>query len=541
MTTVGITDEHNRHNHIDTIVSYAILPDVFTTIGAHVARDSSPQSSKRAVPDLDVIVVGAGLSGIAAAYRLQLVSGLTFEILEARHAIGGTWDLFRYPGIRSDSDMQTLGFGFRPWTGNHAIASGEDIRNYIVDTARAFGIEKTITFGRRVTSARWSSDEAMWTLEVARSDGWTEIRTCRFLYMGSGYYDYGQGHLPQWPGMETFQGQWVHPQHWPADLDYSGKRVVVIGSGATAITLAPAMAETAAQVTMLQRSPTYVVARPGVDTIANGLRRVLPGKAAYGLARWKNILLSMYLFRFSRRRPAKARAMIQARARRALGDGFDMAHFTPRYDPWDQRICLVPDGDLFDSLKAGKITIVTDTIASFTPTGIHLESGDELAADIVVTATGLKVQMMGGARIVVDGCCIDLSKRLTYKGMMFQDVPNLVYALGYTNASWTLKCELTAAYFARLIKHMRAKGLDTFAAHHEGPAPEARSALDLTSGYVQRAADVLPKQGSRHPWRVHNNYVRDLMATRFSGLADDAMQFGRVARKVDAEKAAQNG
>lgn len=474
---------------------------------------------------LDVVVVGAGLSGVAAAHYLRReCPGETFLILEGRDAIGGTWDLFRYPGVRSDSDMFTLGYSFRPWTSDAAIAQGPAIRDYIRETARDEGVLPHIRFGHRVVSADWDSQRALWTVEAVHA-GQPVRFACRFLFFCSGYYDYGQGHDPQWPGREQFGGRVVHPQQWPEDLDYAGKRVVVIGSGATAITLLPSLAARAAHVTMLQRSPSYIIAIPGRDAIGRALQAALPRRLAYWLVRWKNILLSTLLFQLSRRRPAAMRRWLvrQAQAR----SGVEARHLQPRYDPWDQRLCVDPDAGLFRALRSGKASIVTDQVEAFTPGGLRLASGEELPADIVVTATGLKLKMLGGARLTLDGQPVRIQDALSYKGMMLSGVPNLAWSMGYTNASWTLKCELIARQVCRLLNHMRAHGYDACVPVPRGDVGATRVALDLSSGYVQRAAAELPRQGTRKPWRVHQNYLRDLLALKFAPLADGALRFVR--------------
>jgi cation diffusion facilitator CzcD-associated flavoprotein CzcO len=487
----------------------------------------------------DVIVVGAGLSGIGQAYHLQTrCPDRSYAILEAREALGGTWDLFRYPGIRSDSDMHTLGFSFRPWTAAKAIADGETIRAYLDETARAHGINRRIRYGMRVTAAAWSSEEAHWTVTASGPAGAVVTMTCGFLCLCSGYYDYARGHAPVFPCAGSFAGRIVHPQFWPADYDDAGKRVVVIGSGATAMTLVPALAGTAAHVTMLQRSPTYVVARPGEDALANGLRRWLPGKVAHGLTRWKNVLLGQFFYGYARGYPVRVKKRLLAMMRGHLGPDYDIAtHFTPRYDPWDQRLCLVPDGDLFDALKSGRADVVTDTIGRFTPGGIRLASGRELEADIIVTATGLELKLAGGVAFTVDGAVVDLAKALQYKGMMFSDVPNLAYTFGYTNASWTLKAELVAAYVCRLLNTMRKRGLRQATPFNDDAAMAVEPAVDLTSGYIRRAAATLPKQGTRRPWRLHQNYARDLIALRF-GSVDKAMRFSNPSSAIQAKRSA---
>ena len=478
------------------------------------------------VPDFDVLIVGAGLSGIGAAYHLQdKCPRKTLAILEARSAIGGTWDLFRYPGVRSDSDMHTMGYRFRPWREPKSIADGQSILRYIRETAEETGIDRKIRFHHPVARASWSSPDAQWTVEANGPDG-PVCLTCNFLFMCSGYYEYAAGYMPGWPGMDRFTGRIVHPQQWPEDLDYSGQRVVVIGSGATAVTLVPAMADTAAHVTMLQRSPTYIVTRPSKDVIANWLHRVLPARVAYGLGRWKNILLQMYLYNLARRKPDATRKTILKFAQKQLGPDFDVGkHFSPRYNPWDQRLCLVPDGDLFAAIRSGKASVVTDEIESFTENGIRLRSGGELRADVIVTATGLKMRLMGGVELVVDSRAVDLAKTMTYKGMMSSDVPNLAMALGYTNASWTLKCDLTSDYVCRLLNFMDRHGYAYCTPRQHDPSVTEEPALSFTSGYVQRALPSLPKQGSKKPWRLNQNYALDLMALRFGKVDDGTVQF----------------
>ncbi len=480
---------------------------------------------------LDVLIVGAGLSGIAAAYHLgRRLPGKRFAILEARERIGGTWDLFRYPGVRSDSDMQTLGYSFRPWTGHRALADGPSIAAYVRETARQFGIDGRIRFRHRVTRAAWCSEEALWTVEVDR-DGTPLRLRCRFLFLCSGYYDYASGYRPDWPGLDRFGGRLVHPQFWPDDLDHAGRRVVVVGSGATAVTLVPALAETAGHVTMLQRSPTYVVSRPAVDAFSVGMHRRLPARLADAVVRWKNVLQTIYFYRLARRQPDRAKAAILGMAQKQLGKDYDVGtHFTPRYKPWDQRLCLVPDGDLFEAIRSGRASMETDTIDTFTETGIRLASGRHLAADIVVTATGLNVKLMGGAAVTVDGTPVDVGRCLSYKGMMFSGVPNLALALGYTNASWTLKCELTAAYVCRLLAHMDRRGYEICTPDRGAETGEDAPALDLTSGYIRRAAHLLPKQGRGKAWVPRQNYIADLAAMRFGRIEDGAMRFARARR-----------
>jgi len=490
----------------------------------------------------DVLIVGAGLSGIGAACHLTInCPGKTYAVLEGRDRLGGTWDLFRYPGIRSDSDMYTLGYSFRPWREAKAIADGPAILNYVRETAEAYGVDRHIRFQHRVKRASWSSADAAWTVEVERGPDAEIVRlTCGFLLTCSGYYDYAGGYTPDFPGVGRFAGQVVHPQKWPEDLDYAGKRVVVIGSGATAVTLVPEMARRAGHVTMLQRSPTYVVSRPAEDAIANWLRRRLPAKLAYGLTRWKNVLLGMYFFNMSRKRPARVKQGIIDLVRGHLGAEYDVAtHFTPTYNPWDQRLCLVPDADLFEAIKAGTASVVTDHVASFTEHGLKLRSGAELDADIIVTATGLKLQLMSGIPISVDGERVDLTKTMSYKGMMYSGVPNLASAFGYTNASWTLKSDLTCEYVCRLLKHMDRRGYAQCTPRRAADVTEIPF-LDFTSGYVQRALDQFPRQGSKTPWKLHQNYAKDLVTLRFGKIEDGAMEFSRRERVVQAPSEAMS-
>ncbi len=484
-------------------------------------------------PDhVDVLIVGAGLSGIGAAYHLQeRCPGKSYAILEAREAIGGTWDLFRYPGIRSDSDMHTLGYRFRPWTDSKSIAEGPKILRYIRDTAREGGIDRRIRFNHRVVAAAWSSAEARWTVEAERTEtGETVTLTCDFLFVNSGYYRYDEGYTPEFPGIDRFGGRVIHPQHWPEDLDYVGKRVVVIGSGATAMTLVPAMAEDAAQVTMLQRSPTYVVSMPGEDGIAIGLRRFLPDKAVYAIVRWKNVFLQGVSYRLSRKRPELMKKLLRKGVIKALPPGYDVdTHFKPRYNPWDQRLCLVPDADLFRALGDGSAEIVTDRIETFTEGGIELESGRELEADIVITATGLNLLFLGGMRITIDGEEPDIARALTYKGMMLNDLPNFAYTLGYTNASWTLKADLTSEYICRLLNHMDAAGYRICQPQVTDSSVTEEPLLDFNSGYVLRSLDHLPKQGSKEPWKLRQNYPVDLRMLRHGPIADGTMRFSSPA------------
>jgi cation diffusion facilitator CzcD-associated flavoprotein CzcO len=488
---------------------------------------------------VDVLIVGAGLSGIGAAHHLQAnCPGKSYAILEARDAIGGTWDLFRYPGIRSDSDMYTLGYSFRPWREAKSIADGTDILGYVRDTAREAGIDRHIRFDHRVVRAEWSASDARWTVEVARgAAGDTVTMTCGFLFTCTGYYRYDEGYTPEFPGLEDFGGQLVHPQHWPEDLDCTGKRIVVIGSGATAVTLVPALAEQAAHVTMLQRSPSYVLSLPGRDPIADLLRRLLPAKVAYALVRWKNVAVTTAFFQLSRRLPNVVKKLIRKGVEAQLPEHFDVEkHFTPRYNPWDQRVCLVPDGDLFTALSAGRASIATDRIASFTETGIRLESGEELPADVVVTATGLNLLALGGMDLAVDGEDVVLSEHLGYKGMMISDVPNMALSIGYTNASWTLKCDLTCEYVCRLLNHMDEHGHRQVTARRGDGALETRPFIDLKSGYIERSISQFPQQGLKAPWRLYQNYARDIIMLRYRSLEDDALEFSSPAPAAVAQE-----
>ena len=484
-----------------------------------------------AAESFDVVVVGAGLSGIAAAHYLRsLCPGRSFVLLEGRDAIGGTWDLFRYPGIRSDSDMYTLGYNFKPWREAKAIADGPSILNYVRETARENDIEPHIRYGHKVVSASWSSEDAAWIVE-AQKDGKAVRIACNFLFLCGGYYDYDQGYTPEFPGLSTFKGSFVHPQHWPEGLDYAGKRVVVIGSGATAVTLVPEMAKTAAQVTMLQRSPTYVVSRPAEDAFANWLRGHLPAKLAYQIVRWRNVLFGMYFYNLARKKPQAVKANIVKMVREQLGPDYPVEqHFTPTYNPWDQRLCLVPDADLFHAIKAGRASVVTDQIETFTKDGLKLKSGETLKADVIVSATGLNLKVLNGVDLTVDGRHIDPAKVLSYKGMMYEGVPNLASSFGYTNASWTLKCDLTCEYVTRLLNHMKATGNRQVTPVNTDPDIEQQPWLDFSSGYVQRAIGKFPKQGSKAPWKLHQNYALDLMNLRYAKLEDGVLRFSNRAR-----------
>ena len=512
-----------------------------TTTHWHAVADAAAPSVRAAAnPNFtDVLIVGAGLSGIGAAYHLsQDCPSLSYAILEGRESMGGTWDLFRYPGIRSDSDMFTLGYSFRPWASGNAISDGQTILDYIRDTAREFGIDRSIRFNHKVVAADWDSATARWTVTVRRTLGslQDEVRlTCRFLYMCSGYYDYDQGHAPAWPDMEQYQGRMVYPQFWPQDLDYKDKRVVVIGSGATAVTLVPSMIDQAKHVTMLQRSPTYILSIPAHDALADGLRRVLPAGLAHRLVRAKNVGLMVFMYNASKRFPKLVRNIVIGLGHRQAGGKLDRKHLTPRYNPWDQRLCIVPNADLFKAVRAGRASVETDEIARFTPDGLVLKSGKQLQADIVVSATGLKIKMVGGIALSVDGKPVDLADTVWYKGMMFSGVPNFAMSFGYTNASWTLKAELIAKYICRLLNRMDANGDDTCVAYADEDT-ELEQAVDLSSGYIQRAARIMPKQGNKRPWKVHQNYLRDIALFRFGKLEDGALRFERRRTAADSAR-----
>ena len=475
---------------------------------------------------VDVLIVGAGLSGIGAACRLRRDRpGTSMAILEAREAMGGTWDLFRYPGIRSDSDMFTLGFSFMPWEDAKAIADGPSIRRYIETTAHEHGVGELVRFGHAVESASWSTPDACWTVRARRGGELVQL-TCSFLYMCTGYYRYSSGHTPSFEGLEDFEGQVVHPQHWPDDLDVAGRRVVVVGSGATAVTLVPSLATDAEHVTMLQRTPSYIVSLPSRDPLADRLRQHLPARRAYDVVRWKNVLLTMGSYQLSRRAPRAMKALVRKGLIKELPPDFDVAtHFTPPYDPWDQRLCVVPDGDLFAAVRSGRASVVTGQIERFTPKGLLLRSGDELAADVVVTATGLVVQVLGGARLDVDGRVVEPAQTVAYKGMMFSGVPNMAMAMGYTNASWTLKCDLIAEYVVRLLDHMDRRGYRSVTPVEPPASMPRRPFIDLTSGYIQRALAHIPSQAARAPWRVHQNWLLDRRLYRRSPLEDEGVVF----------------
>ncbi len=488
-----------------------------------------------AVEHLDVLVMGAGLSGIAAGHYLQAdAPWATYAIFEARDAIGGTWDLFRYPGVRSDSDMYTLGYSFRPWEDEHAIAEGDAIRRYVVDTAKEEGIDSHIRFGHRVLAADWSTEDARWRITAERTDTGEQFElTCGFLFSCAGYYRYDRGYRPDFEAVDTYQGTIVDPQFWPADLDVAGKKIVVIGSGATAITLVPSLAQRGAQVTMLQRSPTYVASVPQKSPIAKVLRKVLPDRMVGTILRWVMATGTQGFYQFSQRYPGAVKRGVRKAQERMLPKGYPIdPHFTPSYNPWDQRFCVVPDADLFKAIKAGTASIVTDHVDRFTDGGIRLRSGEELSADIVVMATGLDLIFAGGLDLRTDGEPVDLSTRLTYKGMMLEDVPNFVAVIGYTNASWTLKAELTCGYAMRLLNRLHETGLRQCTPRNSDSTVTHERLLSLSSGYVVRAADRFPQQGSKFPWQVHQSYLRDFQAMRMKGIDDGVMSFTNRKRST---------
>ena len=478
----------------------------------------------------DVIVIGAGLSGIGAGYRLQTrCPNKRYIILEGRAEIGGTWDLFRYPGVRSDSDMATFSFPFRPWRKSQVIADGPSILHYLRETAQEFGIDRHIRFRQRVLSATWSSDDARWTVEAQGKTGETLRYTCDFLYGCTGYYRYDAGYEPEFPGAERFGGQVVHPQHWPEDLDYVGKRVVVIGSGATAVTLIPAMAEKAAHVTMLQRSPSYMLTLPGHDPLAELMKRVLPERASLRLVRWKNILVSIAIYQISRHAPDFARRALRAGAVKVLPQGYEVdKHFNPRYLPWDQRLCIMPDSDFYKAISTGTASVVTAEIDTFTERGIRLKSGEELEADIIVKATGLRMLALGGVRLTVDGTPIEPGREFIYKGTMLSNVPNFAFCIGYTNAAWTLRADLASTYVCRVLNHMDRHGYHTCKPTCDAASLEPRPLLNLTSGYVQRAAADLPKSATKAPWLIRQNYIRDMLTMKLSRLEDGILEFSNT-------------
>ena len=483
---------------------------------------------------VDILIVGAGISGIDAAYHIQTkLPGKTYAILEGRDTLGGTWDLFRYPGIRSDSDMYTLGFPFRPWTSDNSISDGSTILQYLKDTVAELGIDKHIRYGKRVMRARWSSDPARWTVEL--HDG-TQL-TCNFLHLCTGYYQYDDAYTPEFAGRDKFRGRVVHPQFWTEDIDYAGKRVIVIGSGATAVTLVPELAKRAAHVTMLQRSPTYIVSVPAQDPIAKRVRKWLPPDRAHAVTRWKNVLLGIVFYTYSRRWPAHAKNWLIGMVKKHLGDTPEVrTHFTPSYNVWDQRLCLVPDADLFEAIKAGTASVVTDHIDAFDETGIRLKSGAHLDADLIVTATGLKLRLFGGMELTVDGERVDPSSTMVYRGVMVSGVPNLAFSTGYTNASWTLKCDLTSRYLVRMVEFMDRNGYVQCRPRRDPNVAEI-PLIDFSSGYVQRAIADFPRQGAVTPWRVHQNYVKDIRLIERARIDDPAVEFFGASQRRRLEPA----
>lgn len=478
---------------------------------------------------VDVLIIGAGLSGIGAACHLtRQCPDKSFLLLEARNASGGTWDLFRYPGIRSDSDMFTLGYNFKPWTNNKSIADGPDIRAYVREAAAEHGVDKKIRYGLKVKSAAWDSASATWTVVAEKvGGGEQQVFTAGFVMSCTGYYNYDKGYEPEFAGRDDFKGQIIHPQKWPENLNYSGKKVVVIGSGATAVTLIPSMTDKAALVTMLQRSPTYVISVPLIDPMVQAMRKYLPEKAVYRMTRARNVAITLGLYKFSRSKPEVMRRFLLSQIKRTVGPGFDMKHFTPKYNPWDERLCAVPNGDMFKAIRKGKAAVVTDHIERFDATGIQLKSGQHLDADIIITATGLDLQMMGGMQVSVDGKPFNPGEKMYYKGIMFEDLPNFSMTFGYTNASWTLKADLTSEYICRLLKVMDKKGVRQITPRNHDPAVHHEPLISLASGYIQRAAGKLPQQGNKAPWKLHQNYTMDLMALRFGKIEDGVMEFSR--------------
>jgi cation diffusion facilitator CzcD-associated flavoprotein CzcO len=476
----------------------------------------------------DVIIMGAGLSGIGAGVHLKRdCPGHSFAILEGREAMGGTWDLFRYPGVRSDSDMYTLGYAFRPWTDAKSIADGKTILGYIQTVSREHGIDQHIRYAHRIKSAAWSSTQARWLLQIRQGPDRRPLElSCNFFFICGGYYNYEHGYTPDFAGLENFKGQVVHPQKWSPDIETAGKKVVVIGSGATAVTLVPALAKSAAHVTMLQRSPTYIMSRPAHDALANWLNKYAPVKLAYAITRWKNVLLGMLFYKLSKAQPERIKRMITQGVQAAMPPGFDVKkHFTPNYKPWDQRVCLIPNADLFKAIRSGAAAVVTDQIESFEANGLRLASGDFLEADLVVTATGLDLLTFGGIEILVDGVTIDLPKTISFKGLMLNGVPNMAYAMGYTNASWTLKSDLTCNYVVRVLNHMAAHKKRQCTPVLADASVKPENWIDFTSGYVQRSLDKFPKQGNKKPWKLHQNYVLDIFELRYGELDDGTLIF----------------
>lgn len=490
----------------------------------------------------NVIIAGAGLSGVGMACHLTMKAPhKSYQIFEGRDAIGGTWDLFRYPGIRSDSDMFTLGYSFRPWTDKQAIADGHTIREYINDTADEYGVRDNIRFNHRIESANWSSEDSRWHVTVKKKgQRKKEVFTCDFFVGCTGYYKYEAGYTPEFPGRENYKGEFIHPQLWPENLDYSNKRIVVIGSGATAVTLIPSLTDKAAHVTMLQRSPSYVASVPKDDIISVQLRKVLPEKVVYRLARARNVALQMGVYNLSKAQPKLMRKLLMKQVEVQVGKDVDMKHFTPRYNPWDERLCAVPNGDLFKALRRGDASVVTDHIDHFTETGIQLKSGEHLEADIIVSATGLDLQLLGNASLSIDDKPVDLGKAIAYRSLMFNDIPNAAMIFGYTNSSWTLKADIGADYICRVLNHMDETGMKQCTPRLHDPNMKTLPFLDFDAGYVQRALARFPKQGIKAPWRVKQNYLFDLIMLRFSKLNDGVLEFSNPtpkAKSLDTKRA----
>lgn len=489
---------------------------------------------------VDAIIIGAGISGISAAYHLKsMCPDKSFTILEGRDNIGGTWDLFKYPGIRSDSDMYTLGFAFRPWIDKKAIADGPSIMRYLNGAVDDYGLKEKIQFGKNVAAASWSSDDSLWRLHVNDKNGSAQKYQCRFMFVCTGYYNYENGYTPDFQGKGRFKGEFIHPQFWPEDLDYTDKKMVVIGSGATAITLIPELAAKGKHVTMLQRSPTYISAGPSEDKLANWMNDTLPQKLAYRFTRWKKIRVGQFFYKLARKYPKFMKGLILKAVQKEMGDDYKAEHFTPRYNPWDQRICLAPDSDFFESVKSDKADIVTDTIESITETGIQLNSGDHLDADIIISATGLELKFLGGIEMTVDGEIINLADTVAYKGMMFSDIPNLTLAFGYTNASWTLKCDLSNGYFCRLIDYMDKHNYTMCVPKQHDAELNLESFVDFSSSYILRYIDTYPKQGDKEPWKLKQDYYLDLKKLKKESVDDGIMEFSNPLKKTSVKKIEQ--
>ena len=492
---------------------------------AAVLNESYSNSTDSRHETYDVIIVGAGLAGIGSAYWLQeKCPDKSYLILEGRERMGGTWDLFKYPGVRSDSDMFTYGYKFRPWQNPQSLSKGEDILDYIRETATENGIDRNIRFKHKVTGANWSDEENQWKIE-SFINGNEKIFYTRFLYICTGYYSYEEAYRPTFQGEENFKGQIILPQFWPQDLDYTDKNIVVIGSGATAVTLIPSMAEKAKSITMLQRSPSYIMNLPNKNGLFILMKQFLPLKSAYAITRRFNLTISILIYKFSKAFPRLMKKILMKAAATQAGPDCDVGkHFNPHYNPWDQRLCIVPDGDLFKAIKSGKASIVTEHIDRFTENGILLKSGQELEADIIVLATGLKIKLLGGATISLNGTPVDTNNSVVYKGMMISDVPNMAIAFGYTNASWTLKTDLTANYVCDLLNYMDKKGYEVVIPKKEENL-ETESFMNFDAGYIKRANHILPKQGTKKPWRVYQNYFKDMLAIRYGKLDDGVLQF----------------